>query len=640
MKPLISIIMPVYNCETFMEESISSIIGQTYSNWELIIVNDGSEDNTEEKVSKIKDGRIRLVNLRQHQGLTSAFLEGYKLAKGDFIIRHDGDDISAPNRLEMQLKYLLENPQDGMVSCLISCFTREQAMAKDCTFVERIQNHYINYEDIQRAIIGGFIPILFPTLMIRKELMDKVDLEKGPLEFDDHVELLLELIKMGKVRKVKAILYSYRRHKDAYHMQNEKEYNKYVSKLLKNPSIKNHLKYNDFYKDLKASKNNIQMNEKSKIRVLMLIDALNVGGTETHVVNITKKLIEMGVYVVVGTSGGPTEAMLHSYGIKVIKIPMEGDYISNKKKFGMLKLVKTIIDEEKINLIHCHLFASMQLASELYRMYKIPYVVTVHGLFYPNNILYSTCIKASKIIAVSEPVKEMLETKLEGRVKNKIVVIPNGVSADMIKNSNRTVNIRKELNIPKNAGILCYCSRLDWNKTNAARVFLFSVSQLLSDFNNLYAVIVGDGPGREDIEKEAQVINEMVNKKVIHLVGAKVDVIPYYKESAIVIGTGRVALEAMLCGKPIIAVGNQGYAGPITERTRDIQWKMYFGDHDSLEKPNAARIARDIKYLILNPEARKRIGSWGRKWCEKNFNNDELVREITQIYKSALNKLD
>lgn len=639
MRPLISIIMPVYNCEAFMEESIRSILEQTYRNWELIIVNDGSEDKTEEKISGIKDVRIRLVNLKQHKGLTYAFLEGYKLAKGDFVIRHDGDDISAPNRLELQLKYLLENPQDGMVSCLISCFTRDQSLAKDCTFVERIQNHYVTYEDIQKAIIGGFIPILFPTLMIRKELMDKVNFENKTLELDDHVELLLELIKMGKVRKVEAILYSYRRHKDAYHMQNEKEYNKQVSKLLKDPSVKNHLQYNDFYKELKVIENKIQINEKSNIRVLMLIDALNVGGTETHVVNLTRKLIQRGVYVVVGTSGGPTEAILHSYGIKVIKIPMDTDYISNKKKFGMLKLVKNIIDEEKINLVHCHLFASMQLASELYRMYKIPYVVTVHGLFYPNSILYSSCIMASKVIAVSEPVKEMLEAKLEDRIKGKVVVIQNGVSTDMLKDSSRSADIRRELSIPRNAGILCYCSRLDWNKTDAARVFLFSYSQLLGQFHNLHAVIVGDGPGKEGIEKEAQVINEMVNEKVVHVVGAKVDVIPYYKESEIIIGTGRVALEGMLCSKPIIAVGNQGYAGPITERTRDIQWKMYFGDHDALEKPNAARIARDIKHLILNPEARKKIGDWGKSWCERNFNNDELVREIIQIYKNTLSDL-
>lgn len=638
MRPLISIIMPVYNCQEFLDESIQSIIKQTYTNWELIIVNDGSEDKTENTLSQIQDKRIHVINLRKHIGLTGAFEEGYKLAKGEFIIRSDGDDINASTRLEIQQTYLHDNPKVGMVSCLISCFTRDQSLRADCIFIERIQNYYKSNEQIQNSIIAGFIPIVFPTLMIRKELIDRVKFDNKGLLFDDHVELLLELIKLCTVEKVNTILYSYRRHTKAYHVVNQIKYEKYVSTLLKDPSVKNHLKYKEFYDNFNVNTGKIQkMNENSEIRVLMLIDALNVGGTETHVLNITKKLIEMGIYVVVASSGGPMEEIIKYYGIKVVKVPISGDFIPNKKKFGIIKMLKTIINDEKINLIHCHLFSSMQLASELYRTYKIPYVVTIHGLFYPKHIFYSTCMQASNIIAVSEPVKKMLETKLGDRVKTKIIVIPNGVSSDMINNLETDVNIRKELGIQKNSKILCYCSRLDWNKANAARVFLFSFARLLEEFPKLEAIIVGDGPGREIIEKEAQIINEMINRENVHVVGAKVNVIPYYRESDIVIGTGRVALEAMLCRKPVIAMGNQGYTGPITKETKDMQWKMYFGDHDALENPNVTTLTRDIRNFMRNPERRKRIGEWGKIWCEKMFNNDNIVKSIIEIYKKALN---
>ncbi|MBI6873474.1 glycosyltransferase [Clostridium aciditolerans] len=639
MKPLISIVMPVYNCEEFMEESIRSICEQTYTNWELIVVNDASEDRTVEKISQIKDARIHVINLKERQGIGAAFAKGYKFAKGDFIIRHDGDDISLPTRLEIQQRYLEDNPKIGMVSCLISCFTRDQSLRSDCIFIERIQNYYKSNAEIEKSIIAGFLPVIFPTLMIRKELMDKVNYgNKTPL-FDDQTELLLELIKLSPVEKVNTILYSYRRHKDAYHVVNQKEYSKYACELLKDPSVRNSFQFKEFYKDLNFDvKRKTKLNEKSKLRVLMLIDALNVGGTETHVLNITKKLMDMGIYVVVATSGGPMEVVMRSYGIKVIKIPIDGDYISNKKKFGMVKILKTIIDEEKINVIHCHLFASMQLASELYRMYKIPYVVTVHGLFYPNNIFYSTCIQASKVIAVSKPVREMLYNKLGDRIRNKIVIIPNGISSDLVNNSYRDIDIRKELNIPKSAGILCYCSRLDWNKTNVARVLLFSFTQLLEDYHNLHVIVIGDGPGRESLEKEAQVINEMADRDVVHMIGTKVDVIPYYLQSNIIIGTARVALEGMMCKKPVIAIGNQGYTGIVDENRKDIQWDMYFGDHDALAKPNVTNLVRDIKYLLRNKENRIRIGGWGRSWCEKMFNIDNCVREIVKIYTNALEK--
>ncbi|GFZ33132.1 hypothetical protein CSC2_36580 [Clostridium zeae] len=638
MKPLISIVMPVYNCEEFMEESIRSICEQTYTNWELIIVNDASEDRTVEKISEIKDERIHLINLEEHQGIGSAFAKGYKFAKGDFIIRHDGDDISLPTRLEIQQSYLNDNPKIGMVSCLISCFTRDPSLRNDCIFIERIQNYYKGNEEIEKSIIAGFLPIIFPTLMIRKELMDKVNYDSKNSLFDDQTELLLELIKLSPVEKINTILYSYRRHKDAYHFVNQKEYTKYTCKLLKDPSIRNSFQFKDFYKDLNFNvQRKIKLNEKSKLRVLMLIDALNIGGTETHVLNITKRLMDMGVYVVIATSGGPMEVIMKSYGIKVIKIPIDGDYISNKKKFGMIKILKTIIDEEKINVIHCHLFASMQLASELYRMYKIPYVVTIHGLFYPNNIFYSTCIQASKVIAVSKPVREMLYNKLGDKIRDKIAIIPNGISRDLVNNSHTDIDIREELNIPKSAEILCYCSRLDWNKTNVARVLLFSFAQLLEHYSNIHVIVIGDGTGRESLEKEAQVINEMAEREVVHMIGAKVNVIPYYLQSSIIIGTGRVALEGMMCGKPVIAIGNQGYTGIVTESTKDVQWNMYFGDHDALEKPNVKNLLKDIRHLLIRKERAITIGRWGKSWCENMFDIDTCVKEIAKIYINALN---
>lgn len=637
MKPLISIIMPVYNCEDFIKESINSIISQTYSNWELIIVNDGSKDKTGEIISEFTEGRIKVINMRKHCGLTTAFAEGYKNAVGEYVLRHDGDDTSAEERLNDQQSYLEKNPEVGMVSCLISCFTREPIFRKDCIYIERIQNHYKTKEEIQKAVLGGFIPLLFPTLMIRRKLMDKVMREKGFSSFEDHLELLLKLLQETKVEKISSILYYYRRHTNAFHVLNQKEYEKYTLRLLKDSDIKSRIQYGDFYNELNISKNKkSELNDGSPTRVLMLIDALNVGGTETHVLNLTRKLMDNGIYVVLATSGGPMEGLFESYGIKIVKIPSTGDYISNKRRYGLVKLLKEIIDREKINIVHCHLFASMQLGSELYRIYKTPYIVTIHGLFYPNDVLYSTCMEASSVIAVSEPVKEKLNEKLNNRISKKITVIPNGINLESFESVGSNTSIDKELGISSANNLLCYCSRLDWNKTDAARALLLAFSQLVRNMRNVHLVIIGDGSGKEVIEKEAQIINEMAGKKVVHLVGAKANVIPYFLRSSVVIGTARVALEGMMCRRPVIAIGNKGYTGIIAESNHRNQWKMYFGDHDAIEAPNANKIANNISYLIQNPEARRIIGNWGRGWCEKFFNNDLIVKDIMKLYTKAL----
>jgi glycosyltransferase involved in cell wall biosynthesis len=346
--------------------------------------------------------------------------------------------------------------------------------------------------------------------------------------------------------------------------------------------------------------------------------------------------MDNGIYVVIATAGGPMENLFTSLGIKLFKIPIEGDYVSNKRKNGLLQLLKSIIDKEEINLVHCHLFASMQLASELYRMYEIPYIVTAHGLFYPNDVLYSTCIKASRVIAVSEPVRDSLNERLGNRISEKITVIPNGINAESIENTAANHKIEKDLNLPRNAKLLCYCSRLDWNKSEAARVLLFAFSKVLDSISNVHLVIIGDGLGRLSIQKEAQIINQMAGEEVVHVIGAKVNVLPYYIRSSIVIGTARVALEAMMCKRPVIAIGNKGYSGVVCEKNYLRQKQMYFGDHDSLGEPKVDRLVRDIKYLMHSSERRKNIGIWCRRWCEKEFNNDYLVNDIIKLYKKTL----
>jgi len=103
--PLISVLLSVYNGERFIEQSIKSILAQTFLNFEFIIVNDGSTDNTLKVINKYKliDKRIRVVN-QENQGLTASLVTGVKIAGGVYIARQDVDDVSLPNRFEKQYK--------------------------------------------------------------------------------------------------------------------------------------------------------------------------------------------------------------------------------------------------------------------------------------------------------------------------------------------------------------------------------------------------------------------------------------------------------------------------------------------------------------------------------------------------------
>jgi glycosyltransferase involved in cell wall biosynthesis len=106
--PLISVIVPAYNAEKTIRETIESVINQTFSDWELIVVNDGSQDNTVEVVSQIKDSRIKVFSY-ENAGLPASRNRGFDKAEGEFISFLDSDDLWTPDKLEEQLKALRAN---------------------------------------------------------------------------------------------------------------------------------------------------------------------------------------------------------------------------------------------------------------------------------------------------------------------------------------------------------------------------------------------------------------------------------------------------------------------------------------------------------------------------------------------------
>ena len=101
----ISVVMSVYNGEIYLYEAIESILNQTFTNFEFIIIDDGSTDNSAEIIKSYDDNRIVLIQ-QGNKGLAAALNEGIKIAKGKFIARMDADDISLPTRLETQIQFM------------------------------------------------------------------------------------------------------------------------------------------------------------------------------------------------------------------------------------------------------------------------------------------------------------------------------------------------------------------------------------------------------------------------------------------------------------------------------------------------------------------------------------------------------
>ena len=159
-QPLISVILPVYNGENFLCEAIDSILCQTFTNFELIILNDGSTDNSLAIAQKYQDHRI-VIKSHENIGLVATLNKGIALAKGEYIARMDADDISLENRFYEQVK-ALESGND-ISGCHFHFITESGQLSK---------SRVVSVDpDFQSVILTRSTPFAHGSVMIRKSFL-------------------------------------------------------------------------------------------------------------------------------------------------------------------------------------------------------------------------------------------------------------------------------------------------------------------------------------------------------------------------------------------------------------------------------------------------------------------------------------
>jgi glycosyltransferase involved in cell wall biosynthesis len=125
-KSRITVLMPVYNGEKYLREAIDSIFNQTFTDFEFLIVDDGSTDNSVEIINSYQNSRINLVKNDKNEGLVYTLNRGLSLAKGEYIARMDCDDISLPERLKKQIDFLDSNSEIAVVGTWIKVINEKE----------------------------------------------------------------------------------------------------------------------------------------------------------------------------------------------------------------------------------------------------------------------------------------------------------------------------------------------------------------------------------------------------------------------------------------------------------------------------------------------------------------------------------
>lgn len=200
--PLISVIMPVYNAGYYLESAISSILNQTLKNFEFLIFNDGSTDNSLEIIQSFQDERIKIYHYEENRGYVEHLNSGIKLSKGKYIARMDADDISYPGRLMQQYNFLEQNINVGLVSSDIRLINKADEIYGDLFYDKNLPVEWL---------LLWQNPIAHPTVCVRRDLLNKTQLqyESSKMPAEDY-NLWTKLIQHTKFKILDTPVLKYR----------------------------------------------------------------------------------------------------------------------------------------------------------------------------------------------------------------------------------------------------------------------------------------------------------------------------------------------------------------------------------------------------------------------------------------------
>lgn len=225
MNPLISVILPVHNQQSFIQEAINSILNQSFKDFELIVIDDCSTDESLKIINSIVDPRIKVFSNKKNLGISYCLNFGISIAQASIIARMDGDDLSHSDRLFLQYEYLKRNPKIAAVGCWISLFKNNQNFISIHKYPSDI------HEVKTKLIFENCVP--HPGVMFRKSVIDSLGGYTNEYQYAEDWELWLKLNRQYDITNLPQVLLSYRIHASSVSKKHSTNQSQSKSRLVK-----------------------------------------------------------------------------------------------------------------------------------------------------------------------------------------------------------------------------------------------------------------------------------------------------------------------------------------------------------------------------------------------------------------------
>lgn len=398
------------------------------------------------------------------------------------------------------------------------------------------------------------------------------------------------------------------------------------------------------------------------MRILLLIDALDTGGAETHVLTLAKGLARAGNYVSVLSSGGCLEGKLAEVGVTVYRFPASlrgADF--GRSLTRHVALLRRLHAQSGFDIMHAHTRRTAMLlrvfgASErlrpsrkmprrlpyrhraLKRLFTPALVVTAHAKFAPHHRRLS--FWGETTVAVSDDLREHL-FRAFGVPRERVSVVPNGIDGEIF--CRRPTDEKAADTIS-----LTFASRLDHDCSAAAKALVAIAPTLACEAEKrgkrLHLTILGGGECYQEIARMAALINEQNGacEPLVTAAGATDRIADYLRQTDIFVGVSRAALEALGCGCLVILAGDEGFGGLLTEQNFDAHAKENFccRGFGTLrgEALQAALTEHVLHATDMSDERCEHLTQSLSERVQNEFGAARTCEQICLVYKEILNK--
>ena len=205
-RPKVSVLLPAFNASRYVGGAVDSILDQSFGDFELIALDDGSTDDTLRRLQQraARDARVHVIS-RPNTGLVPALNELLQAAQGEFVARMDADDVARPNRLKLQVAYLESHPE------CVALGGRALYIDPDGSPIYEFIDHF-SHDQVERALLRPEIGILHPTVVMRRaSVIELGGYRKGYNHVED-LDLFLRLGEIGKLANLPEVVLDYRVH--------------------------------------------------------------------------------------------------------------------------------------------------------------------------------------------------------------------------------------------------------------------------------------------------------------------------------------------------------------------------------------------------------------------------------------------